>query len=283
MGYFRTWYGNFVVTDNTSVTPADFDTYCVPGPADARLPGGKGEQICGMKAIKPALFGRVDNLVAPAADYGKQSEVYNGVDLTISARFGDGGMLSGGLSTSQTVSDSCEIMAALPEMAGVVPQAYSGLLAAGSAPERFCHVAPSWGAATQFKMFGSYPLPWNVRASAVYQNVVGAQSTATYVLTNAQVTPLLGRPLAGGANSVAQVELIEPRSVFNEGRINQVNFSLSRSFRLATTRIEPTLSLHNAFNANSILLMNLRYGPAWQNVTGVLPPRMIKLGVSIDF
>ena len=49
------------------------------------------------------------------------------------------------------------------------------------------------------------------------------------------------------------------------------------------TPIEPTLSLHNAFNANSILLMNLRYGPAWQNVQGVLPPRMIKLGVSVDF
>jgi hypothetical protein len=26
-----------------------------------------------------------------------------------------------------------------------------------------------------------------------------------------------------------------------------------------------------------------RYGTAWQNVTGVLPPRMVKLGVQVDF
>jgi hypothetical protein len=283
VGYFRTWYGNFAVTDNVLVTPADFDSYCITGPADSRLPGGGGEQICGMKAIRPALFGLVDNVVKPASDYGAQREVYNGIDLTVNARFGSGGLLSGGLSTAQTVFDNCDIMAALPEMASITPQAYSGLLASGSAPERFCHVAPAWSAATQFKMFAVYPLPWDLRATAVYQNVAGAQTTATYVLTNAQVTPLLGRPLAGGVNSVAQVELIEPRSVFDEGRINQINFSVSRSFRAATARIEPTLSLFNALNSNPVLLMNLRYGPAWQNVQGVLPPRMIKFGVKVDF
>jgi hypothetical protein len=36
-------------------------------------------------------------------------------------------------------------------------------------------------------------------------------------------------------------------------------------------------------NSNPVLLMNLRYGPAWQNVQGVLPPRMIKSGVKVDF
>ena len=29
--------------------------------------------------------------------------------------------------------------------------------------------------------------------------------------------------------------------------------------------------------------MTTRYGAAWQNVTGVLPPRMVKLGIQIDF
>ena len=26
-----------------------------------------------------------------------------------------------------------------------------------------------------------------------------------------------------------------------------------------------------------------RYGASWQNVTGVLPPRMVKLGIQVDF
>ena len=42
VGYFRTWFGNFSATDNTLVTPADYDTFCLTLPTDARLPGGAG-------------------------------------------------------------------------------------------------------------------------------------------------------------------------------------------------------------------------------------------------
>jgi hypothetical protein len=272
VGYFRTWYGNFVATDNVLVTPADYDGYCLTGPSDARLPDSGGERICGLMAIKPSAFGRVRNLVAHASDYGQQSEVYNGVDVTINARFGNGGVVSGGLATSQTVTDNCEVLAALPELAGT-----------NAAPSRFCRVAPPWSAATQLKLFGSYPLPLDLRVSAVYQNVAGPATTATFVAGNAQVTPALGRPLAGGATSTASVELIEPNSLFREGRISQLNLSVTRTFRVGRTRVQPNLDLHNALNTNAVLLVNSRYGPAWQNVQGVLTPRMVKLGVRVDF
>ena len=36
VGYFRTWCGNFMVTDNLRVTPADYSPYCVTVPVDAR-------------------------------------------------------------------------------------------------------------------------------------------------------------------------------------------------------------------------------------------------------
>src|SRR5207248_3210724 len=36
-GYFRTWYGNFQVTDNLAVTSADYSPYCVPVAVDPRL------------------------------------------------------------------------------------------------------------------------------------------------------------------------------------------------------------------------------------------------------
>jgi hypothetical protein len=36
-------------------------------------------------------------------------------------------------------------------------------------------------------------------------------------------------------------------------------------------------------NANDVVSQTTRYGAAWQNVTGVLPPRMVKLVVQIDF
>ena len=50
------------VTDNLAVTPADYDPYCITAPVDARLPGGGGNEICGLYDITPEKFGQVDNL-----------------------------------------------------------------------------------------------------------------------------------------------------------------------------------------------------------------------------
>ena len=49
--YFRRIYGNFTVTDNMLVGPNDYRRYCVTAPADARLPGGGGERICGLRDL----------------------------------------------------------------------------------------------------------------------------------------------------------------------------------------------------------------------------------------
>ena len=38
VGYFRTWFGGFLATDNKAVTAASFDPYCVTAPVDSRLP-----------------------------------------------------------------------------------------------------------------------------------------------------------------------------------------------------------------------------------------------------
>jgi hypothetical protein len=57
--------------------------------------------------IAPAKFGLVKNLVTLAERFGKQSEVFNGVDLTVNARLGRGASLSGGLGGGTTTIDRC--------------------------------------------------------------------------------------------------------------------------------------------------------------------------------
>jgi hypothetical protein len=272
VGYFRTWYGNFFATDNLLVTPADFQSYCITGPADSQLPGGGGERVCGLLDIVPSKFGQVQNEVRHASDFGKQTEVYNGVDVTMQARFGNGGLLSGGLSTSQTVTDNCEVMAALPELAG-----------ANSAPSRFCRVSPPWSAATQLKFSGTYTLPYDVRLGGTYQNIPGLATTASFVTVGntPEIVSQLGRALSGGRQ--AQVELIEPQTDYREGRISMLSFNVSKIFRFGSTRIEPTVSIFNALNANPVQIQTTRYGPAWRNVTGVLAARTVKFGARIDF
>ena len=107
VGYFRTWYGNFRVTVNEAVTAQDFNPYCVTAPSNQVLPGGGGQRICGLYDVVPAKFGQSNSLITLADKYGKQREVYNGVDVTMTARFGRGGFLQGGVSTGTTATNNC--------------------------------------------------------------------------------------------------------------------------------------------------------------------------------
>ena len=95
--------GGKTVTRNQSVTPADFTSYCITAPVDSRLPGGGGNQICGLYDVNPVQFGRVNNIIDLASTYGEPTQVFNGVDVGINARFGRGGLLTGGVSTSAVI------------------------------------------------------------------------------------------------------------------------------------------------------------------------------------
>src|SRR6185436_1621196 len=64
VGYFRRWYGNFLVTDNRALSAADFDTFSLTAPADARLPGGGGYTVAPLYNVVPTKFSlAADNFV----------------------------------------------------------------------------------------------------------------------------------------------------------------------------------------------------------------------------
>jgi len=270
IGYFRTWYGGFQVTDNQAVTPADYDPFCITAPVDPRLPNS-GRQVCGLFDLRPEAFGRVDNLVTQASHYGKQSEVFNGVDVTLSARFGEGGQIQGGLSTGRTATDNCFVVDS--------PQQVR--------PD-FCHISRPWSAATQLKLLAVYPLPWALQASAIYQNIPGIPMAASYVATNREIAQSLGRNLGAcrGAAicnaSAAPFDLIPPQTLF-EGRLQQLDLRFSRIFRMAQFRLQGNLDIYNVLNANDILNMQGRYGPRWLDAVQILGGRLVKFGAQIDF
>ena len=189
VGYFRTWYGNFLVTDNLAITPDDFDPFCVTAPVDSRLPGDvSGKQICGLYDIKPAQFGQVNNLVTQTSHFGDRTEVYNGVDLRLNTRFADGGVFQGGLSVGRTVEDSC-VTVDQPQNGDT---GY-GITVGGTTPG-FCRVTRPWAAATQLKFMVVYPLPWGLQTSAVYQNIQGMPINTSTFAVNAEIAPSLGAP-----------------------------------------------------------------------------------------
>jgi hypothetical protein len=80
------------------------------------------------------------------------------------------------------------------------------------------------------------------------------------------------------------VRLNEPGTEFND-RVNQLDLSVTRAFRSGRFVFRPELALFNALNANPVLQQVNTYGPALGNVTGtgVLPPRLLRIGLNMDF
>jgi hypothetical protein len=278
VAYYRTTYGNFRVLDNLEVTPNDYDPFCVTAPADARLPGGGGSQVCGLYDLKRSVFGRVNNLFVQASDFGDRVQTYDGVDITVNARFGQGGLFSGGLNTGQTVNDQCFAIDS--------PQQASA--------SQFCRIVEPWAGQTQVKFSGSYPLPWDAQVSAVFQNLPGVPhgtTTATAaprVYTNAEIAPSLGRNLSacpadtGACTATVAVALFPPHTR-REDRLNQLDLRFIKRVRVGGVRLQGMLDIYNIFNANTVLLVNNNYGSQWLLPQEVLPARLFKVGLQIDF
>ena len=275
VGYFRTWYQNFNVTDNLPVAATDFNEYCITAPSDSRLPGGGGNRICGLYDIVPARFGQNNTLVTQASNFGKWTEVFDGVDVNLNARFRTRGSLQGGVSTGRTATNTCAL--------GRDPSlAVAGVTAGTSRSEEYCNISAPWSSGTQVKLAVVYPLLWDIQASAMYQNLPGVMLQATLEVPNAQIAPSLGRNLAQGAAGSVAIDLIPLNTQFLDRR-NQLDVRLSRPFQLGRVRVQANADVYNLFNSNYSLTYNPTYGPQWQRPQTVLNARLVKLGVNLSF
>ncbi len=280
VGYYRTQFGNFSITENTLVAPANYDQFCVTAPSNPLLPGGGGNQLCGLYDVNPTRFGQVNNLVTQSSNFGDYKQYFNGVDASVNARFGKGGVFNGGVSFNQNVTDSCLTIDAPGLIPGNTTAPGFALL---DARDGFCkNVQPWWKGGTQFKFNAIYPLPFSFQAAATVQNLPGIPVSANNTFTNAQVAPSLGRNLSAGAAGTVVVPILTPNTLF-EDRLNQVDVRFSRLIKVGRARIQAQFDAYNIFNAGTILSVNTTFGAAWRRPTSILGPRVFKFGTVIDF
>ncbi len=259
VGYYRTWFGNKTVVDNLLVNRADFSSFCVNAPLDSRLPGGGGYEVCGAYDVNPGAFGRVSNLTVRAAD-GELTEVFNGIDIGMNARFGRRAWLTGGVSLGNTDYNNCGV----PD-----------------APDLFCEFSMPWRGQTQIKFQGSYELPYGFQVAATYLGAPGLPQAATRSYSNAEIAPSLGRSLSGSAASRV-VRILEPNTQF-EDRYNQFDLRFSRRFAIKGLRIQPRFDIYNVGNSSAVVGAIGGYGAAWLRPTEILTARFIKFGAQIDW
>jgi hypothetical protein len=257
VGYFRRSNRNFTAADNLSVTPADYDPYCIVAPLDPRLPGGGGYQVCGLYDVKPDKFGQVNNLVVFNPDQTRQ---YDGVDLSVTMR-SRGVVVYGGVNFGRLLEENCTVVDS-PQL-------------------QFC------GTSTGIHPIGnlsvSYPLPWwRITTSAVFQSNPGPIVTAAYAAPNSIIAPSLGRNLSAGPNATATVQLVEPGTMYGD-RWNEVDFRVSKAFSVQTGEFQIIMDLYNVFNANPVVTQNNAFGSNWQRPQTILPARFVKVGAQFKF
>jgi carboxypeptidase family protein len=283
VGYQRRWLQNFTVTDNLAISPADFDQFSVVAPSDPRLPGGGGYTVAGLYNIKNERFSVAPNeLRTYAPDYGKISQVANGVDFQVIARMRNGIQFQAGAATGQRVTDYCEIRGLLPEQSTGFSTASE--VAAYSPVNPYCHIAA--GITTRLTSAGTYLVPKvDVMVSATFQSSPAEPLQANWTIPTLTVAQWLGRPLAGGAQNIT-VNLLAPDQMRGP-RVNQLDLRVGKVLRFGQQRATVSVDMFNALNADTVLTYNQNFSPgptgAWLVPTSVLTARTAKITVQYDF
>ncbi|PWT84741.1 MAG: hypothetical protein C5B57_04285 [Blastocatellia bacterium] len=193
------------------------------------------------------------------------TQTYDGFEINFNARLPHGARIFGGSATDRTVANVCAAATTNPNLLNYCDQSNSGI------PWR-----------SQFKLVGSYPLPWGLQVSGAYQALPGYQlgtraltqggnATPNLVAVNGlgstwSVSPTTRYTVCPG-NSAAQgcvvnalvvpgmnqatfsVPLIAPDTE-QTPRLNQVDFAVSKRIAVGRLRFEPKLDVFNALNSS---------------------------------
>jgi hypothetical protein len=278
---WRSW-GNRTVTDNLAVTNADFDTFCVTRPQDARLTAS-GQPVCGLADVKPEKFGLVNNFVTSSKAYGTLLDRYNGFDVSVNARMRNGLTLQGGFSSGRKMTDDCEIVAALPE---------TYITGTTVVSRDFCRLQTPY--LTKWSSLAAYTIPrLDVVVSGTFRStpIVGAnlpsiqsQSlAANWVVPNATIAPSLGRNLTGTQNRT--INVVQPGTLYGE-RLNNIDLRVGKVLQFGGKRFNASIDVYNVLNTNAPEAYLQTFATAnnrWLVPTAITPARFARLSAQWDF
>ena len=280
VAYSRRSFRGFTVNDNTLVSATQYTSYSITAPSDPRLPSGGGYTISGLLDVDRSLAGQILNTVTDSSKYGTWSQYFNGIDVTLNVRMGNGLNFQGGTSTGQSVADACDVRANLPELNSALGAGLAGSTVSPTSP--YCHVA--YGVLTQFRGLATYIIPKvDVQVSGVMQSKPGPLLAANYAVPNAVITQALGRGPAGDPANIT-INLIEPGTLYGN-RVNQLDFRAAKILTFGSTKTMVGVDLFNALNSGAILTYNNNFVPGgtWLQPISILSGRMVKFSAEFTF
>ena len=124
---------------------------------------------------------------------------------------------------------------------------------------------------TTFRLSGSYEAPFGIQTAAVYEYQSG--------------TPLARDVLFRGLPQLSTIALrMEPLGAQRLPAVKLLNLRAAKRLRLFTAHtMTLQFDLYNALNTNDETTLSVRSGPTYGRITGIIPPRVGRLGVTYSF
>jgi hypothetical protein len=286
-GWFHRTFHNLPRQTNTLQSFSDYTLVNVVSPLDG--------SIIPMYNASPAAFTRVNNVVSTD---DSQKEWYNGYEVSFNARLPHGATLFGGTTSERMLWTLCN-----------EESNPNNLL--------YCDARNSnIPFRTQFKLSGSYPLPYGIQVSGSFQSIPGYQlgcSDATCGIPSPTALPNRNTPPGRGSawliskttrypadckgpctpgalvipNLTAanlNVPLVAPGTEYAD-RVNQLDLSVAKWFQVGKTRLQGQFDVFNVLNRNDVLsVRSMNFGdPSYLQPSSVLQGRIIRLATQLKW
>jgi hypothetical protein len=142
----------------------------------------------------------------------------------------------------------------------------------------------------EFKLYGSYQLPWQMQVNAAFQSYPGAAlptrwsigKTTTYAANcKAPCTP--GALVIPNMTATTYVLDLTPPGSDYYGRLNQLDLGFRKIFRVGRYQYSGQMDIFNATNSAYIKSQTTTFGPSLGQVTSTLQPITMRLAVQMKF
>jgi hypothetical protein len=247
-----------------------------------------GEVFTAYNLKDASLLSRVDNLITNSET---NRQVYNGFEIALEARLGNGGRVMANSTTQRSLTDTCDI------------RDDPNLL-------RFCdrfNLPEPYriGFRSDLKIAASYPVLYGIMLSATFTSSPGRNEgnvvpvdellPINWNLTRTSrytAEDCAGRPCTAGAlviPNMVQTGLVLPLAPAGSVRFletqNQLDVSVRRAFRAGRLEWSPELDIYNALNADTVVSeRSANYGTAAYGVpSNILIGRLLRLAVRMKW
>ncbi|MFN7979339.1 MAG: carboxypeptidase regulatory-like domain-containing protein [Vicinamibacterales bacterium] len=239
-------------------------------PFQLTIPNGPGGTVANPKPTTVTIYNLAANLASAQNNIRDNQDyldtTYQGVEFTANKRFSNKWQMVAGLTLGKNTG---------------------GVNAAGGQngndlndPNNTTYPDGIIGSDSQvaFRLSGSYTLPWDIS----FAGTVVANSGYPYVST-ASVTRAQAAAAGVTLTRATQTVLLSKRGDERFDAVKMLDLRLSKTFRFGSRRISPQIDVFNINNANTAVGNNATIGSSYLFPSELLAPRIIRLGLAIDF